>query len=74
LNNGFMLSQSQHFTARVQGESSDLDGQVRRAHLLAFGRPASTEDHARLVAYAGTHGLPNLCRILLNLNEFVFVD
>jgi Protein of unknown function (DUF1553)/Protein of unknown function (DUF1549)/Planctomycete cytochrome C len=74
LNNGFMLSQSQHFTARVQGESSDLDGQVRRAHLLAFGRPASPEDHARLVAYAGTHGLPNLCRVLLNLNEFVFVD
>jgi len=26
------------------------------------------------VEYAKTHGLANACRVILNLNEFVFVD
>jgi hypothetical protein len=74
LNNGFMLSQAQHFADRVQREAPDLEAQVQRAHLLAFGRVASPENRAKLAAFAQTHGLPNLCRVLLNLNEFVFVD
>lgn len=74
LNNGFMLSQAQHFAERVQGEAGDVDAQVQRAHLLALGRAASAADHAKLLVFAQKHGLPNLCRVLLNLNEFVFVD
>ena len=27
-----------------------------------------------LTRYAEGNGLPNLCRVLFNLNEFVFVD
>jgi hypothetical protein len=74
LNNGFMLSQAQYFSERLQREAPDLDGQVRRAQLLAFGRPATPGDQEKLVAFAKVYGLPNLCRVLLNLNEFVFVD
>ena len=29
---------------------------------------------ATLVAYAAKHGLANLCRLILNSNEFVFVN
>jgi hypothetical protein len=71
LNNGFMVSQAQHFSERLQREAPDLDGQVRRAHLLAFGHSAAPADQEKLVAFAKAHGLPNLCRVLLNLNEFV---
>ncbi|HET6409056.1 MAG TPA: DUF1553 domain-containing protein, partial [Chthoniobacteraceae bacterium] len=74
LNNGFMLSQAPHFSDRLQREAADLDAQVQRAHLLAFGRSASPADKAKLVAFAEAQGLPSLCRVLLNLNEFVFVD
>lgn len=74
LNNGFMLSQAEHFSERIQRERSDLDDQVRRAHLLAFGRTAPPDQQVKLMAYAREYGLANLCRVLLNLNEFVFVD
>jgi mono/diheme cytochrome c family protein len=75
LNNGFMLTQARHFAARVEREQpDDLARQVARAHALALGRAPSAEVAAELAAYARTHGLPALCRVLLNLNEFSFVD
>ena len=74
LNNGFMLTQARHFAARVAAESNDPAAQVARAHQLALGRQPSADEAARLGEFALTHGLPALCRVLLNLNEFLFVD
>ncbi|MEQ1860954.1 MAG: DUF1553 domain-containing protein [Chthoniobacteraceae bacterium] len=74
LNNGFMLAQARHFAERVQREAPDLAGQVDRAYRLAIGRAPSTEERAQLVAFAEKNGLPNLCRVIFNLNEFAFVD
>ena len=74
LNNGFMLTQSRHFAKRVQREAPDLAAQVARAHLLAFGRAPTTAERDKLIEFAKANGLPNLCRVLLNLNEFAFVD
>ncbi len=74
LNNGFMVTQSRHFAERVQREKPDLPAQVERAHLLALGSVPSPEDLGKLVAFAQAQGLPNLCRVLLNLNAFTFVD
>ena len=74
LNNGFMLTQSRHFAERVQREAPDIAAQVERAHLLAFGRTPTAAEHEKLIAFAKTNGLPNLCRVLLNLNEFAFID
>jgi hypothetical protein len=74
LNNGFMLTQSRHFAGRVQREAPDLAAQVERAHQLALGRAPTPEEHERLIVFAKANGLPNLCRVLLNLNEFTFVD
>ncbi|MEQ1851942.1 MAG: DUF1553 domain-containing protein, partial [Chthoniobacteraceae bacterium] len=74
LNNGFMLTQARHFAERVQREAPDLSARIERAHQLAFGRPPTPTERARLIAFAKANGLPNLCRVLLNLNEFTFVD
>ena len=74
LNNGFMLTQSRHFAERVQHEAPDLAAQIERAHLLTLGRAPTPAEGERLIAFAKTNGLPNLCRVLLNLNEFTFVD
>ena len=75
LNNGFMLTQSRHFAERVQHEMpDDFVAQIERAHLLALGRAPTPAEHGRLLAFAKANGLPNLCRVLLNLNEFTFVD
>jgi hypothetical protein len=74
LNNGFMVTQARHFAERVEREKLDLTAQVERAHWLAFGHAPSPADREKLVAFAQASGLPNLCRVLLNLNEFAFVD
>ena len=74
LNNGFMLTQARHFAARAAAEAPDLTGQLARAHALAVGRAPSAEEAARLGEFARAHGLPALCRVLLNLNEFLFID
>ncbi len=74
LNNGFMLTQSHRFAARLQREAPDLSAQVKRAHQLAFGRTPAPAELEKLTAFAKANGLPNLCRVLLNLNEFTFVD
>ncbi|MBL9212926.1 MAG: DUF1553 domain-containing protein [Opitutaceae bacterium] len=74
LNNGFIVTQAQHLAARVQREQPDLGAQVSRAHALALGRAPDSTTRARLVAFAEAEGLPALCRLLLNLNEFTFVD
>ena len=74
LNNGFMLTQARHFAERVQREAPGLPAQVDRAHSLALGRPPDATERERLIAFAKANGLQNLCRVLLNLNEFAFVD
>ncbi|NOT59357.1 MAG: DUF1549 domain-containing protein [Acidobacteria bacterium] len=75
LNNGFMLTQSEHFAARLLRERpNDLAAQIIRAHWLAFSRAPSKGELEKYVAFARTHGLPNLCRVLLNLSEFTFAD
>jgi hypothetical protein len=76
LNNGFMVSQARHFAERVQAETAGKrpEEQIRRAHQLALGRAPDPVTLKKLTSYTSVHGLPNLCRLLLNLNEFAFVD
>jgi len=75
LNNGFMVVQAGRFADRVAGEAGgDPASQVKRAFALALGREPDADEATRLLAVAHAHGLANVCRAILNLNEFVFVD
>jgi mono/diheme cytochrome c family protein len=75
LNNGFMVVQAEHFAARVRQEAgADPGGQIERAYRLATGHPPAAEGRAQLLAFAQKHGMANVCRVILNLNEFAFVD
>lgn len=75
LNNGFMITQAQHFADRLQREKpNDLAAQIERAIGLAFGRKPTSSEQAQYTTFARSYGLPNLCRLLLNLNEFTFAD
>ena len=44
------------------------------AFRLAFGRDPTSEEQRLLVVSLREHGLETVCRALLNLNEFAFVD
>ncbi|MHC5540712.1 DUF1553 domain-containing protein, partial [Singulisphaera rosea] len=74
LNDRFIVRQSEHFAARVERDGKDLRGQVVRAYFLALGRPPTPDEADAVAAYAAEHGMANACRILLNSNEFMFIN
>ena len=75
LNNDFMLRQSGYFADRVQAEAGDdPTAQVTRAFQLAFGRKPTDTEATAAESLVRSRGLPQLCRMLLNANEFVYVD
>lgn len=68
-NNGFMLVQARHLAAAVESE-----GGIVEAFRRAVGRSPTENERTALEQYAQTHGLANACRVVFNLNEFIFVD
>ncbi len=74
LNNRLILTMEKYMAQRIEAERTGLPQQVDYAFRLAFSRPPIAAELEELVPYAENYGLVNLCRVLLNLNEFVFVD
>jgi hypothetical protein len=73
LNNRFNLTMARHFAARVESESKGVAASVR-AFELVTGRQPTHIERTQIDAYARQYGLPNLCRVLFNISEFVFLD
>jgi hypothetical protein len=59
---------------RLESEANVLEKQVERAVRLAWLRAPEPGERQELVAFAQRQGLPALCRLLLNSNEFLFVN
>ena len=74
LNNKLMVAMAQHFAGRVEGMGTTTAERVTAAYRLALSREPSADERDSLVAYADRFGMENACRVILNLNEFVFVD
>jgi hypothetical protein len=74
LNNRLIIAMSRHFADRLERSGGSLANQVRVGYLEATAHPPSAADLEALIAFAREFGLTNLCRVLLNLNEFSFVD
>ncbi|MBI1372587.1 MAG: DUF1549 domain-containing protein [Phycisphaera sp.] len=74
LNNKFMVRMAEHFADRLSVLANDPRGRIDAACRLAFGREASQAEIDTLLPIAEKHGMANVCRILLNTNEFIFVD
>jgi hypothetical protein len=74
LNDRFMIRQAEHLAARLSEAGPDRAAQVRRAVRLTLGRDPTPRELPALTTYAARHGVANACRVLLNCNEFVFVD
>ena len=74
LNNRFTVRQSEHLATRASSVSGDVNQQVETVFRLALLRSPTDREQAALTDYARQHGLANACRVLLNSNEFLFVD
>ena len=74
LNDQFMVSMSEFFAQRVSQSASTLENQVTRAFAAALGRAPEQAEVKLLVELGKAHGLENVCRLILNSNEFIFID
>jgi hypothetical protein len=74
MNNSFVLRQARCFGDRVRKEAGDEpEEQVRRAYLLAFGRPATKDEMERAATLVKKYGPETLCWVLLNSSEFLYL-
>ena len=73
-NDAFVANYAARFANRLEAHSKETDQQVSFACELVFGRQPTSAELKSLSAYARTHGLANLCRVLFNSNEFMFVN
>ena len=75
LNNDLVVAMARHFAERVSSDSgpdAPLERRIDRAVQLALQRPPALSERTALAAYARQHGLAATCRLLFNLNEFVY--
>ncbi|MBN9691858.1 MAG: DUF1549 domain-containing protein [Verrucomicrobia bacterium] len=73
-NNAVVARLAEHFAHRLAAEEPTVESQIRQACEQVWGRPPQPDEAADLVTFTREHGLPNLCRLLFNSNEFVFVN
>jgi hypothetical protein len=63
------------FAQRIECEHPrDAELQATRVFHLLLQRPPSRAERDRAVRLIDTHGLPALCRAMLNSNEFLTVE
>jgi hypothetical protein len=73
LNSGFSERMAAAFAARVEREAPE-EARIDRAMGLALGRGPTEAERRRSVDFIRRHRLVDFCRVLLNVNEFVYVD
>jgi Protein of unknown function (DUF1553)/Protein of unknown function (DUF1549) len=78
-NGDFVNRQADHLAKRLQREAgSDPARQIELAYLLTLSRPPTAAEQAETLTFLrqnpGPQALRQLCRVLFNLNEFVYPD
>ena len=85
LNGELVIREARRFAERLERQRpGDLREQIALGRLLVSGRPASAQDLDEAVAFieeletvdglSRREALENLCLVLFNLNEFLYVD
>ena len=75
LNGDFAVEAAQAFAARVRQEAgNDEEDAITHAFELAFQRPPTSRELAATLEFLNRRNLTEVCRVLLNLSEFAYVD
>jgi hypothetical protein len=75
LNNSFMFRMADHLAERAMMEAGTApDDQIRRVYQRALVRQPNDQELAAARGFVNDHGLPALCRVVLNSNEFLYID
>ena len=73
-NDRFALRQAENLADRVQTMSKEPAGQIEAAYRLTLGRKPTAKESQLLLDYQSHYGMANACRVILNSNEFLFID
>ncbi len=73
LNNAFIIRQCEHIAARVE-KDAPANTTIFRTFRLLLQREPNADELTRFTAYAQTHGLANAVHVILNSNEFLYLD
>jgi hypothetical protein len=74
-NGDFVNRQARHFARRLTDEvGDDPDRQIERAYRLALCRPPTDGEKALMREFLQVESLEQMCRVIFNLNEFVYAD
>lgn len=75
MNSEFTVAQAKAFAARVREKAGDEEeASVETAWRLALGRPPASDEGSTALEYLRRSSLPELCLLLFNMNEFIYVD
>ncbi len=75
LNSPFATGMANAFADRIRREAGDeTAAQIDRAFALALQRPPDAGERESCLRFRAERSLPELCRALLNLNEFAYRD
>ena len=73
-NNDFVLHHCSALAQRAMSATPVLEAQVRNAVRFVWLREPSLDELHDFIDFSTTQGLPALCRVLFNSNEFLFVN
>ncbi len=74
LNDKLLVRQSTRLAERFTSQQIDVERQVQHVCRQLLLRDLRPDEQAAFTTYAAQHGLDNFVRVLMNSNEFVFVD
>ena len=74
LNDAFLIRQCEHLAGRIAPTAPTADAQAAAAFQRILRRPAQAQERVQFAAYIERHGLATACQLLLNSNEFLYVE
>ena len=74
LNNQFMTAMANRMGEGIGAGETRMTSDLAHLFYRVTGREILGDELSLLVDYSKQHGASNACRVILNLNEFVFVD
>jgi len=74
MNDRFLIRQCEHIATRLARANPTPEAQVEAAFHLILLRGARESERAKFATYIQRHGLANACQLLLNSNEFLYLD
>ncbi|MBL8240792.1 MAG: PSD1 domain-containing protein [Bryobacterales bacterium] len=73
-NGDFMNRQAKYFAERLRREAQGDAARIERAYRLALARRPRAGEREAMLRFLRTGSLEEMCRVILNLNEFAYAN